>query len=273
MSAQLSGQRHTDRKVYRLAHRFLGKFEAVTPEILEQHLSVPECERPDTMSGLYHHLVFTAQNYQSLPQVIGCRIGGVAELEDILCGFEPAEVLDKYGEDGWRELLDDVDARFFPGDPRRREPGSLWPRFCRAALSGASFLVRFQTTERFYAWVARYDRTGRSRYRLVSRVAERLHGFGEALACDFIKELGFANWSKPDVHLKKIFVGLGLAADGGNETVFRAIARFARNVGVSPYHADKIFWLISSGRFYHAGFEIGRHRDRFIRYAAKRLGL
>ena len=53
--------------------------------------------------------------------------------------------------------------------------------------------------------------------------------------------------------------------------MFKAINRLAANVGVTPYNADKVFWLLSSGRFYHDGFEIGRHRDEFIRHAQTEL--
>ena len=53
--------------------------------------------------------------------------------------------------------------------------------------------------------------------------------------------------------------------------MFKAINRLAANVGVTPYSADKVFWLLSSGRFYHDGFEIGRHRDEFIRHAQTEL--
>jgi len=187
-----------------------------------------------------------------------------------LSDFDPAAVVEKYGSE-WGRLLDHIDEMFFPGDPRERGPRSTWRKFCRAVLTGAEWLTRFEDADEFYRWVERHDQNARMRFRLARTVADGVHGYGPALACDFVKELGFLNWSKPDVHLKKIFVGLDLAASEDNWTVFRAISRLARNVGVSPYHADKVFWLISSGRFYHSGAEVGRRRDRFIRYAAKRL--
>jgi hypothetical protein len=46
----------------------------------------------------------------------------------------------------------------------------------------------------------------------------------------------------------------------------------ARNAGRTPYHVDKLFWLIGSGNFYddpQIGNEgrIGRHKEQFIEYA------
>lgn len=271
--AGYSFQRRRDRKAYRIALWYLLKTPGVTQEVLDTHLSFPVCDRPDTLAGVYWHLAFTAQNYQSLPQVIGCQIGDgdVGELSALLCDFDPAAVLGKYGEEGWESLLDDVDATFFPHKPRSRGPHSLWKRYCKAVLSGAKFLTGFRDAEHFYAWVAEHDASVQSRYELAITLGNELHGFREALACDFVKELGFPNWSKPDVHLKKIFVELRLAESEDECTVFEAIDRFARNNDVSPYHADKVFWLISSGRFYRSGMEVSRRRDRFIRVALKNL--
>jgi hypothetical protein len=51
--------------------------------------------------------------------------------------------------------------------------------------------------------------------------------------------------------------------------VFKAVARVARNVGVTPYNVDKLFWLIGSGYFYndeHIGKKgrIGSRKEAFI---------
>lgn len=35
-------------------------------------------------------------------------------------------------------------------------------------------------------------------------------------------------------------------------------------VGEDAYTVDKIFWLISSGKFYLVGVDTGRNRDKFI---------
>jgi hypothetical protein len=108
-------------------------------------------------------------------------------------------------------------------------------------------------------------------------LAQEIEGFGFALACDFLNGLGYENFSKPDVHVKDIFGGLGLCAEGaGDYEVFRAVGRLARNAGVTPYNADKLFWLVGSGYFYddpHIGNKgrIGRHKKEFIVVARERL--
>ena len=77
--------------------------------------------------------------------------------------------------------------------------------------------------------------------------------------------LGYENFSKPDVHIKDIFQGLGLCPWGSSDyEVFKAVARVARNAGVTPYSVDRLFWLIGSGYLHgepHIGDE-GKIRGR-----------
>lgn len=53
--------------------------------------------------------------------------------------------------------------------------------------------------------------------------------------------------------------------------MFKAIVRVAHNAGVTPFTADRIFWLTASGRFFRAGLQIDTERDAFITYARERL--
>jgi hypothetical protein len=89
--------------------------------------------------------------------------------------------------------------------------------------------------------------------------------------------LGYENFSKPDVHLKDIFQGIGLCPWGSTDyEVFKAVARVARNAGVTPYNVDKLFWLIGSGYFYddpqigHNG-RTGDRKKEFIEVCRAKL--
>ncbi len=100
-----------------------------------------------------------------------------------------------------------------------------------------------------------------------------IDGFGFPLACDFIKELGYWDFGKPDVHLKKIFAALQLSPTENDYQVFKAIVRVARSVGVTSYNVDKLFWLIGSGNFYLDKIKVGQHRGEFIEYAQRELAI
>jgi hypothetical protein len=207
--------------------------------------------------------------------VVGRRIGGVEKLDSILCGFEPKAVLEKYAK--WEAVLNDVEKFFDVAGKIRRTSCSIWPQFCRAILSGARFMSQFQTANDFYNWVSFFDNDTRARLALPMLLASEIEGFGFALACDFLKELGFTKFAKPDVHLRDIFTELNLCpANADDYELFKAVVRLATNAGVSPYNADKIFWLIGSGYFYNdlqIGNEgrIGSQKAKFILEAKTKL--
>jgi hypothetical protein len=271
-------QQELDRTAYALAKDFLlwsGVDKGVTPELIEKylHLSAP---RPDTLAGLYEHMLESAQSANMKAGVVGGSIGGVGSLRPVLCDFEPALVMEKY-RSGWEGVLDDIVAQLKPRGSVPRTSRSIWPRYCRSVLSGARFLSRFSTADDFYGWVDFFDEDERARPALPLLLAQEIDGFGFALACDFLMGLGYENFSKPDVHLKDIFQGIGLCPWGSTDyEVFKAVARVARNAGVTPYNVDKLFWLIGSGYFYddpqigHRGRTGGRKKE-FIEKCRARL--
>jgi hypothetical protein len=271
-------QQVLNRAAYTLAKDFLlqsGASEGVTPELIEKylHLSAP---RPDTLAALYERMLESAQSGNMNAGVIGGSIGGVANLGPVLCDFEPAKVLEKY-RSGWEGVLDDIVAQLKPRGSVPRTSRSIWPRYCRSILSGARFLSQFSTADDFYRWVDLFDEDERARPALPLLLAQEIEGVGFALACDFIMGLGYENFSKPDVHVKEIFWALGLSPFGTSDyEVFRAVARVARNAGITPYNVDKLFWLIGSGYFYddpHVGKQgrIGSQKQGFIEVAKEQL--
>jgi hypothetical protein len=65
-------------------------------------------------------------------------------------------------------------------------------------LSGAKFLSQFSSADDFYRWVDFFGEDERARSALPMLLPEEIAGFGFALACDFVKELDYENFSKPD---------------------------------------------------------------------------
>ena len=153
----------------------------------------------------------------------------------------------------------------------------LWPLFARAALSGAEFLNQFASGPEFIEWVRVFDADNRKRAALPILLSQEIDGFGFALACDFLKELGFVNFAKPDVHVKALVKGLGLSSKTANDyAVFKTVVRVASNCGKTPYDVDKLFWLVGSGRFYdHPSIgkngRIRTNRSGFVRSARRQL--
>jgi thermostable 8-oxoguanine DNA glycosylase len=271
-------QQGLDRAAYALAKEFLlrsGAERGITSELIEKYLYLSK-PRPSTLAGLYERILESAQSANMKAGVIGGSIGGVGNLGRVLCDFQPSRVLEKYQAD-WEEVLDDVVAQLKPRGRIRRTPRSIWPRYCRTILSSAKFLSQFESANDFYDWVDFFDKDERARAALPMLLDQDIEGFGFALACDFVMGLGYENFSKPDVHIKEIFQELGLCPWGTSDyEVFKAVARVARNVGVTPYNVDKLFWLIGSGNFYEDqdvgdGGRIGGRKKDFIEFAQTEL--
>jgi hypothetical protein len=275
-------QQELDRAAYALAKEFLLQSDAdkgVTPVLIEKylHLSTP---RPNSLAGLYEHMLESAQNADRRKNVIGGAIGRVHSLRQVLRDFEPVLVLEKYRSSGWESVLDDIVNQLRPRGSIRRSPRSIWPRYCQTILSSAKFLSQFESASDFYEWVDFFDNDERARPALPMLLAQEIDGLGFALACDFVMGLGYENFSKPDVHIKDIFQGIGLSPIGSSDyEIFKAVARIARNVDVTPHEVDKLFWLVGSGNFHedpHLGNKgrIGWPKERkelFITLAGPRL--
>jgi len=186
-------------------------------------------------------------------------------------GFNPVRVLKRY-EQG-EELLFEIKAVLRP----RGRPGKIWRLFCDSALSGARFLAGFTSARVFHAWVDVFHQDDRKLPALPLLLSREIAGFGFALSCDFLKELGYFKLAKPDVQLRRILEGLALVEPKANAyAVFKAVLRIAGNCKRTAYDVDKTFWLVGSGRFYRhkrhgKELRIPVDRDEFVRWARRQL--
>jgi hypothetical protein len=209
--------------------------------------------------------------------VVGGTIGGVQNLGPVLSNFSPLSVLHQFGDD-WELLLEEIEEKVKFRSKIKKTARSIWPRYCQTILSGAHFLNQFSSGEDFHQWVRKFDSDSRSRAALPMLISHEIEGYGFALACDFLKEIGYSNYAKPDVHVSEIFKALELCPSKANDyRVFKAVIRLAENVGVTAYNADKLFWLVGSGYFYrHPDIgnkgRIGSRKAKFIELARHEIG-
>lgn len=255
-----------DKIIFQLAETFLinqmtKNGQPITKEILS--LQLQTASRPNNISGIYLRLLESSQNANMKAGVIGGSIGGVKNLGIILCDFQPELVLRKYGSDS-DKVFADVKENLMPRG--KLNPNGLWAKYCQTILASAKFLSQFNSLEEFYVWVDWFYEDDRARPALPLLLQQQINGFGLALACDFLKEIGYIKYGKPDVHLRKIFVALKLCHEKANDfELLEAINRLSKNAEVTPFHADKIFWLIGSGLFSNK-MRIGRKAEDFIQY-------
>jgi hypothetical protein len=264
-----------DRKAYQLAKDYLPAqcIEGVTPEVIEKYLNpLTLYPKPASKEGIYQRILESAQNANMKARVIGGAIDGVEKLAIVLENFNPRGVIDKYADD-WEAILNEIVETLEPRGKIRRTSRAIWPHYCRTILSAANFVEQFSSASDFFDWVDFFNRDDRARASLPMLLSQEIEGLGFALSCDFLKEMGYVNFPKPDVHLRHIFTALNLCRDKADDyQLFKAVIRVAAHAGVSAYNADKVFWLIGSGNFYndqHIGNKgrIGSRKAEFIEYA------
>ncbi len=238
-----------DNQAYLLAKSYLPNLgqKDITANLIEKYLNPLSLNpKPTSKQGIYQRILESAQNANMKAGVIGRAIGGVSKLSVVLEDFNPEAVLNKYGT-GWESILDDIVRQLQPRGEIRRTPKSIWPHYCQTILSAANFVQQFASADDFFSWVDFFDKDDRARGSLPMLLSREIEGFGFALSCDFLKELGYVNFPKPDVHLRDIFSSLNLCqAKADDYQLFKAIIRLAGHANVSAYNADKIFWLIAA---------------------------
>ena len=264
-----------DNRAYLLAKSYLPNLgqKDITANLIEKYLNPFILNpKPTSKQGIYQRILESAQNANMKAGVIGRAIGGVSKLSVVLEDFNPEAVLNKY-RTGWESILNDIVRQLQPRGEIRRTPKSIWPHYCQTILSAANFVDQFSSASDFFSWVDFFDRDDRARASLPMLLSREIEGFGFALSCDFLKEMGYVNFPKPDVHLRDIFTALSLCQDKSDDyQLFKAVIRLAGHASVSPYNADKVFWLIGSGYFYndlHLGNKgrVGSQKKEFIECA------
>lgn len=260
------------KKIYVNAKKFL--IERIPSEdareILNSYLELPDqSQNSMEISELFRRLLSSAQNSNMKAEVIGNAIGGFNNLGKALYLFNPRKTLKKFGG-APDALLDHIVKTLHPNGKIRKEPRSIWPKYCKTVLSGAAFFDQFSGGEDFYEWANSLYKNKRSMPALPMILAAEIEGIGYPLACDFLKELGFVEYGKPDVHVIQIFVGIGLCQPRPTPyQVQKVITQIAEAAGVSSYNVDKLFWLIGSGKFYKhlqlgKNGHIGKMKEEFI---------
>ncbi|HAB67504.1 MAG TPA: hypothetical protein DCE23_09080 [Firmicutes bacterium] len=144
---------------------------------------------------------------------------------------------------------------------------NLWRLYAKSVISSAQFLNTFNSAEEFDTFVNKYND---NKLELITLLQSKIYGLGFALACNFLKDLGYKDYSKPDVHIKDIFLAFDLCSND-EYSVFNSVAEMSAIVNDSAFNIDRLFWLICSGKLYLDDVNIGRHKEEFIERVMDKL--
>jgi len=221
-----------------------------------------------TLADVYEQIIQSAQNYQRMPNVIKF-MERKEKIKSILCEYDFPKIATCNIEDLYQIFREEFNVT--SEDGKRNS----WHKWSKSIIDAAKFMCDFEDIEDFKTFVNQFDYNLPTRMALPLLISTKISGIGFALACDCLKELGYVNYPKPDVHLIDVFNRLGLS-EKNPISVFEAIVRMSDDCkvmdgSITPYKIDKIIWLICSGRFYHDGITIRAHKDDFIKRATRNL--
>ncbi|WP_316979806.1 hypothetical protein [Shumkonia mesophila] len=253
---------------------FWGPWVTKSPdEIIELHLQPEHTIEAATRKGILSGILWSAQNRRGANKVIsGCLMNGWQDLGTMLHDFDAEAILRDWETPGqlfayFRKMHDDGRISGKLLNSKR----SLWPIFCQTVLSAAHLVAQYRTAEDFIEWLESFRQKPETAAALPLVLAQEIDGFGLALACDFLKELGCTEFPKPDTHINYLAGQLGISTAESDYRMMLDIRRAADDIGMTAYAFDKIFWLVGSGRFYRVEvgryiLDIGRQADNFLAY-------
>ena len=97
-------------------------------------------------------------------------------------------------------------------------------------------------------------------------LSRKIFNMGFAIACNWLKELGYYKYAKPDTHTKDVCRSLELLTDDDDIKCFEAMIKTANEAGVEAYKVDKVWWLICSGNYYRYNIILPNPRQRKERF-------
>ena len=244
--------------LYKCAYDFLKS--EIGQDALEKKLNHYRHHKVDTMDDLFWYML------NSLTNKVGMRatIGSIDLLGDYLFEFDPFQT-HIYYQDDWEKLFRKIQNNHTPPGPMKiKNKNSYWVIFCKGILSGAEFLSGFESYEVFDEFVNGFAFNDISIGALPILLDQEVYGMGFAIACDWLKEIGYSNYAKSDTHTIAILYESGVAPSQDNYKVFQTMVRIGRVNNEAPAVVDRLLWLIGSGKYVGENEKITRQKAAFI---------
>ncbi len=203
-----------------------------------------------TARPIFKHLLVSLKNKERMSRVIG----EIEPMTGAFFGFDHSKVL-CYRE--WRPLLRRLKETVERAkDVSMTNPKTLWAQFARGAFDCANFIgTMFAGPDcdagDFHKLIDSHCQSPESAWQFAKSIAWTIYGLGATLCCDFLKEIGSVQYSKPDRHVIEALKGCHLIPkeDCDPYLVFLQMWRISDAIGRKPVEIDKILWTVGSGRW------------------------
>ncbi len=227
---------------------------------------IPITSQFKNLNDINRRLIESLSNRQMMPSVIKFKQRNDV-FKELLFNFDPKLIIYNYSDSN--SLFITLQKHFQMKNIESKR--NLWRKFSEGIISGSKFIGSFKSKEEFDKFVRVFSLNKYTSVALPMLLSREIDGFGFALSCDFLKELGYRDYPKPDVHLMTIFYELGFVNIKNDYEVYKEIISMALSINKDPYTVDKVFWLISSGNFYLDNIKIPGRREDFINKAKEIL--
>ena len=216
-------------------------------------------KRSQSMETVADQLFVSLQNRTMAGNVIGyCKTDRNATFKKIFLNCDINAILQTYDENSLMSTFENN----FP-ITHKNERKNLWQQYAESVISGCTFLSAFDSWQSFDRFVTTFIGNKYTALALPLLLSKEIKGFGFALSCDFLKELGYTYFPKPDVHIKDILYGISLCKNNELDA-FKTVVEIANATGETAYKVDKILWLIASGRFYLQRIQTAKREDDYV---------
>ena len=150
-----------------------------------------------------------------------------------------------------------------------------WLQYAKGIISGAKYLSQFKNYNEFKKTCDDFDSSDITREAYSLLLSTKIDNMGFAIACNWLKELGYKNYPKPDIHMRDVSYAFGLIDEKKKDIdFFETMVKGERACNVGPYKLDKLWWLICSGNFYRYNKQLKNHqknKEDFINLIAKNI--
>ena len=187
--------------IYNCSYKYLQEISPVSD--LDKYF-VGDNSDPQDLKDVFRELIRTAQDYQSMPNVIKF-VSRESSIKRILRDYD----LDYIASLDPTKLYYSFREEF--GVTTKDSKMNSWYKWSCSIVDSAKFVHQFENVEAFQSFVDEYQNNVLTRALLPSLIADKIRGIGFALACNALKELGNLKYVKPDVHLMDICEELHLA--------------------------------------------------------------
>ena len=236
------------KNIYKFSYDYLIEIskDFLSKEKVDSFINQTDAANLNSLSDVYEILLVILQDFQMYPKVINyadreADIKEAIHFPDLkyCAALKPEELascfINKYNAKG----------------------KMCWVRYCKGVVSGAKYLSQFKDLEDFKNVCDSFDANEVTREAYALFLQTKIDNMGFAIACNWLKELGYMNYPKPDVHMKDICFALDFIDQKKNDIdCFEAMLLVAKQCGIEPYKLDKVWWLICSGNYYRYNIQL-----------------